>query len=153
MPMTVEFEVVTEIDSPTRKVFDLSLDIDAHVASMSESGERAVGGVTSGQIGLGEEVTWKARHFGVVWTMTSRITELEAPARFVDEQVRGPFRRFRHEHRFEPRGGGTVMTDVIAFDAPFGPFGRLAEVAALGRYMPRLIAERNQYLKLAAERP
>src|SRR5699024_4314072 len=42
------------------QLFDLSLSIDAHLGSMSDSGERAVGGVTSGQIALGEEVTWRA---------------------------------------------------------------------------------------------
>jgi ligand-binding SRPBCC domain-containing protein len=151
--VTVEFEVTTEIAAAVQRVFDLSLDIDAHLASMSDSSERAVAGVTTGQIGLGEEVTWKARHFGVVWTMTSRITELDAPTRFVDEQVRGPFRRFRHEHRFEPEDEVTLMSDLIAFDAPFGPVGRAAEILALGRYIPHLIAERNQYPKQAAERP
>lgn len=64
-----------------------------------------MGGVTAGRIGLGEEVTWRAVHFGLPFTMTSRVTELERPLRFVDEQVRGPFRSFRHEHRFEATGG------------------------------------------------
>ena len=77
--MTVEFEHVTEIDAPldapVDAVFDLSLDIDAHLASMADSGERAIEGVTGGQIGLGEQVTWRATHFGIPFTMTSRITD------------------------------------------------------------------------------
>jgi ligand-binding SRPBCC domain-containing protein len=62
-------------------------------------------------------------HFGLPFTMTSRITELERPVRFVDEQVRGPFRRFRHEHLFEAAGGDTVMIDRITFAAPFWLLG------------------------------
>ena len=149
--MTVCFELRTLIGASVDAVFDLSLSIDAHVGSMAESGERAVAGVTHGLIGLGEEVTWKARHFGLPFTMTSRITELERPLRFVDEQVRGPFRRFHHEHVFTADGERTVMVDRINFDAPLGPLGRIAERAVLSTYLPKLIQERNSYLKRIAE--
>ena len=139
------------IDAPSDVVFDLSLDIDAHLASMARSGERAVAGVTTGQIGLGEEVTWRARHFGIPFRMTSRVTALDGPNRFVDEQTRGPFRRFHHEHTFEPTDGGTLMVDAISFDAPLGPVGRAVERLGLERYMRRLIQERGAFLKQAAE--
>lgn len=112
-------------------VFDLSLDVDAHRASMSSSNERAIAGVTSGRIGLGETVTWRATHFGIPFIMTSRVTALERPHRFVDEQVRGPFQAFHHEHIFEPLDGATRMIDRIQFAAPVGPIGRLAERAVL----------------------
>jgi ligand-binding SRPBCC domain-containing protein len=147
--MTVSFRLVTSLEAPPSRAFALSLDIDAHERSLAATGERAVGGTTSGRIGLGETVTFRARHLGIVWRLTSRITALEAPQRFVDEQVRGPFARFRHEHRFEPSGSGTRMVDEIVFRAPFGPLGRLAEVLVLARYMPRVIAARNR--ALAAE--
>ncbi|WP_425393432.1 SRPBCC family protein [Brevibacterium album] len=111
---------------------------------MTRSGERAVAGVTSGQITCGESVTWRARHFGVMWTMTSRIEVLEAPHRFVDAQVAGPFRSFRHEHIFEPEGGGTRMLDRVALSAPLG--GRLVERAVLMPYLRRLIRMRNRHL-------
>ncbi len=150
--MTVEFELQTVIRVPPADVFAASLDIDAHLASMKSSGEKAVGGVTSGTIGLGEMVTWRARHFGITWKMTSKITELDAPNRFVDEQVRGPFRRFRHEHHFDQSPEGTLMTDLIVFDAPFGPLGDLTETVVLRSYLMKLIRERNDYLRDALER-
>jgi ligand-binding SRPBCC domain-containing protein len=149
--MTVEFVLETEIAAPPADVCAASLSIDAHLASMSASGERAIGGVTSGQIGLGETVTWRARHLGVTWTMTSKITALNAPESFVDEQVRGPFRSFRHEHRFEATEAGTTMVDHIRFTAPLGLLGRIAEAAVLGRYLPKLIADRNRHLKQTLE--
>ena len=74
-------------------MFDLSCDIDVHAGSMSASGERAVAGVTSGRIGPGQQVTWRARHFGIVWQMTSVISAHQRPHRFVDEMVRGPIGR------------------------------------------------------------
>ncbi len=149
--VTVEFESVTEIGAPVATVFDLSLDIDAHLESMAASGERAIRGVTTGTIGLGEEVTWRATHFGVPFTMTSRVTELDRPHRFVDEQVRGPFRRFRHVHQFRETGAGTEMVDRLRFDAPLGPIGDVVERLILARYLHRLIVERGRFLKSAAE--
>jgi ligand-binding SRPBCC domain-containing protein len=150
--VTVAFEVSTSIAAPPEVAFDLSLDIDAHLGSQAAAGERAVGGVTSGRIGLGESVTWRATHFHIPFTMTSRITALERPRRFVDEQVKGPFRRFHHEHVFEPVAGGCTMIDRITFDAPVGPVGRLVERLVLGSYLERLIVERGQYLREMAER-
>jgi ligand-binding SRPBCC domain-containing protein len=102
--------------------------------------------VTTGLIGLGDEVTWKARHFGLRLSLTSRVTEFESPLRFVDEQTKGPFRRFRHEHVFESTASGSVMTDRVSFTAPLGVLGRLVETLVLKRYLTRLIEERGRFL-------
>lgn len=143
--MVRSFTVVTHAPASPERLFDLSLDIDAHVDSMASSGERAIGGVTSGRIGPGETVTWSARHFGIRFRMTSSITQWDRPARFVDEQTRGPFRSFRHEHRFDADGaGGTVMTDTITLESPL--FGAVVEPTLLVPYLRRLITRRNRHL-------
>lgn len=147
------FEVTTAIAAPPSRVFDVCLDVEAHTASMAASGERVVGGVRSGRMALGDTVTWQARHFGLRWRMTVRISACEPPGHFVDEQVGGPFRRWHHAHHFEPDGaGGTLMRDVVDFAAPLGPLGTIAERTVLGRYLPRLIRGRNEHVKATAER-
>jgi len=120
---------------------------------MAESGERAVAGKVSGVMGLGDTVTWRARHFGVPFTMTSTISVYEMPTRFVDEQVSGPFRRWWHEHRFEETQGGTLMVDLVEFDSPAGPIGRLANALFLTRYMTNLLGKRNSWLRSALNSP
>lgn len=144
--MSASFECRTQSTMAPEQLFDLSLDVDAHVESMAHSRERAVAGTTKGQLRLGEEVTWRAWHFGIPLRMTSRITELERPHSFTDEQVRGPFASFRHVHCFEPHDGGTLMTDRIEFAAPLGILGRIAEQLVLERYLRRLIEQRGRYL-------
>jgi ligand-binding SRPBCC domain-containing protein len=145
--MSVRFGCTTFIRAPSERVFDAALDLDLHASSMAGSAERAIAGTTSGVIGLGEQVTWRARHFGVTWTMTSRIVELHRPERFVDEQLHGPFSRFRHTHLFRSERDGTEMRDVVEFSAPLGLLGTAAERVFLTRYMRRLIEERNRYLE------
>ncbi|GAA3864303.1 hypothetical protein GCM10022381_05250 [Leifsonia kafniensis] len=148
--MSVAFECRTELPTTVHQSFDLARNIDLHVDSMSRSKERAVGGVTGGLIAAGDEVSWRARHFGIPFRMTSRITSMFAPDSFVDEQVRGPFRTFRHEHTFIARDGETTMIDHVEFSAPFGILGRVAERVVLARYLRRLIEQRNQFLAAAA---
>jgi ligand-binding SRPBCC domain-containing protein len=152
--MTVQLEHEEMIDAPLEVVFDLSLDVDAHQASMARSKERAIGGVTGGRIGLGEEVTWRAWHFGIPFTMTSRITELDRPRRFVDEQARGPFLSFRHEHLFARRDNRTAMTDRVQFKAPVGVIGFAVERVLLEWYLRRLIAARGaSWMVVSAAQP
>jgi len=132
----------TAIAAPIGDCFELSLSVDAHAASMSASGEHAVGGVTTGVMKLGDTVTWRARHFGILVRMTSAITE----------QQRGPFRRWRHEHTFTAMPDGrTQMTDVVEFQSPLGPAGWIADRLVLDRYMPRLLRQRNSWLKASLE--
>ena len=100
-----ELVLTTEITAPIEECFDLSLSVDAHTNSMERSGERIVAGVTSGSMKLGDKVTWQARHFGIPFRMTSKITEYESPACFVDQQTRGPFALWWHAHHFETSGG------------------------------------------------
>jgi ligand-binding SRPBCC domain-containing protein len=147
--MLVELE--TEIDAPRELCFDLSLDIDLHQRSMANSGERAIAGVTSGRIGLNQTVTWQARHFGIRWRMTSKITFLERPHRFVDEMVSGPFNAYRHEHLFQERGKGTLMVDRVEMRSPGGPLHGIPDLF-VGPYLRRLLAGRNDESKRAAER-
>ncbi len=131
---------------PPAEAFDLSVSVAAHLASMTRSRERAIGGITSDFLGLGDEITWRAWHFGIPWRLTIRITTFDRPRRFIDEQVRGPFYRFHHEHLFEPFDGGSRMTDIVEFEAPAGWLGRLAERLVLASYLRSLIEERNRYL-------
>lgn len=144
--MTVSFVCRTESSLPRERLFDLARSIDAHVDSQRAAGERAVGGVVKGLIGEGGEVTWRARHFGVPWTMTSRVTALEFPTTFTDEQVRGPFKTFRHVHEFEATATGSIMTDRVEFTAPFGLPGRVVAHLLLRPYLRRLIRNRGRFL-------
>ena len=59
----------------------------------------------------------RVRGFPIRWR--SEITAWEPPHRFVDEQTRGPYRLWIHEHKFEPRNGGTLVCDDVRYAVPF----------------------------------
>src|SRR5690606_38489731 len=133
----------TEIQAPIELVFDLSRSIDLHKISTRHTNETAIAGKVSGLIELNEFVTWKAKHFGVYQTLTSKITEFDRPRYFVDEMVKGAFKRFRHEHHFSFESQHTFMHDIFEYKARLGLIGKLADALFLKKYMIRLLEKRN----------
>ena len=143
--------IATAIDAPPERCFDLARDVAAHVRSTAPSGERAVGGVTSGLLELGDEVTWEARHLGVRQRLTARISRLERPTLFEDVMVRGAFASLRHVHEFVATDGGTTMIDTFTFESPLGPIGVIVDRLFLAGYMRRFLRSRAHELKRMAE--
>lgn len=150
----VRLETRTLIRAPIDRCFDLARSVEVHLAGNVHCGEAALatGGVTSGLVGLAQPVTWRAKHFGLWWNLTSEITAMDRPAYFQDTMIRGPLRFMKHDHIFRPSSGDeTEMTDVFSFSAPLGPLGRLAESVFLRGYMEKLLRERNAVLQQIAE--
>jgi ligand-binding SRPBCC domain-containing protein len=145
-------ELATFIRATPERVFDLSRDVDAHVASAEGTGERVVGGKTTGLREFGDEVTWEAVHFGVRQRLTARITRFDRSRSFRDSMVCGAFVRFDHDHVFEAARGGTLARDVFDDTSPLGPLGRIVDRVVLERHMRRFLARRMSILKLLAER-
>jgi ligand-binding SRPBCC domain-containing protein len=143
--------VETRIVAPAERCFRLSLSIDLHMQSTTATDERAISGVTTGLIGLGESVTWRGRHFGLMLQQTSKITLYEAPTFFQDVMTDGMFKSFEHDHRFEERNGLTLMSDELRFAAPLGLHGKIVERVVLPNYLTRFLAERNEIIKQTAE--
>ncbi|UPL10117.1 SRPBCC family protein [Microbacterium sufflavum] len=145
------FVIETVVAAPPQEVFDAALDPALHLASMARYGETMIEEPAGGRFSEGSTVTWRARHFGIPFRLRSVVFDIEASSRFTDRQLRGPFGDLRHEHVFEPHPRGTLMRDTIAFHSPLGPLGRLVDALVLGRYMERLIRERNDALVAAIE--
>jgi ligand-binding SRPBCC domain-containing protein len=145
------FVIETRIEAPIGRCFDAARDLDLHVQSMGTTNERAVAGRMTGLIGMGEEVTWRGRHFGVVQHFTSRITAFDRPHHFRDEMQRGAFRSFVHDHFFVAEGTGTLMRDVLMFSAPLGVLGRIAERLVLRRYLERMLRDRAEFIRDAIQ--
>lgn len=136
----------THIDAPRERVFDLARHVKAHVATMPD--ERAEG--ATGLLERGDRVTFHQRQFGVPFSLTAEVTELDRPRRFRDVQVSGVFGSLTHTHTFEAVDGGTVMTDDVTFTMPLVPFGCLGAPVARWR-LERLVDYHAEALKELAE--
>jgi ligand-binding SRPBCC domain-containing protein len=136
----------TPIKAAPATVFDLARSVGEHVDSLSRTRERVVSAPAHDLLVRGDEVTWEARHLGLRWRLRVRITSLEPPAEFVDEQVSGPFRRMRHRHRFLAGQDETTMVDDFEYELPLGPLGAAVDFLVVRQYLKSLLSERNRHL-------
>lgn len=143
--------VTTFIAAPLERVFDLSRSIDLHKHSMKAFDERPLDGKLTGLIELNETITWTAKHLFKKRILKVKITSLQKPVSFIDEQVDGDFKQMKHEHFFKPCDNGTIMIDQFYFESPYGSIGKWLNQLYLGSYMKKLLEKRNATLKKVAE--
>lgn len=72
----------------------------------------------------------------------TEITHVDKPHFFVDEQRRGPYALWHHEHHFKPLAGGVEMTDLIHYALPLGLAGRLAHTLFVQKQLQQIFAYR-----------
>lgn len=71
-------------------------------------------------MGVGTKIDYRLRLHGIPVRWQSLISEWQPPFRFVDQQIHGPYRSWRHLHTFEPQDEGTLVRDVVDYAVPGG---------------------------------
>jgi ligand-binding SRPBCC domain-containing protein len=92
----------------------------------------------------GARIDYRLRVHGLPFRWQSEITVWNPPFRFVDEQRRGPYRRWSHMHLFEKQGGGTLCRDAVEYAVPGG---RLIHWLIVRRDVERIFAYRQKFLR------
>ncbi len=85
------------------------------------------------EMGVGTFLQYALRVHGVPVRWDTLIQAWAPPHRFVDVQVRGPYRLWHHTHELEPVDGGTLMRDTVRYSLPFGAAGELARRLLVSR--------------------
>lgn len=98
----------------------------------------------------GTLIDYRLRVHGFPLRWRTRINVWEPPHRFVDEQLRGPYRRWIHEHTFVPVGGGTHCHDHVRYAVPGG---RLINRLFVQRDVERIFRHRNERLRELLGKP
>jgi ligand-binding SRPBCC domain-containing protein len=95
----------------------------------------------------GLQIEYRIHPLGVPQRWVSEITVWEPPHRFVDEQRRGPYRRWHHLHEFRATAGGTEIRDRVTYELPLGPLGRLAHGLVVRRQLESIFAFRERAVR------
>jgi ligand-binding SRPBCC domain-containing protein len=127
---------------PRPQVFAFFAD-PAHLARVSPPslGLRLL--TPAASLAAGAVVDVRVSWLGVPLRWRAYIREFDPPYRFVDVQVRGPWARWEHRHRFLEEDGGTWMEDRITYRMPLGPLGRALHAALVHRQLSAVWAFRQ----------
>jgi len=95
-------------------------------------------------MGVGTFLQYALRLHGVPVRWDTLIQDWEPPHRFVDVQVRGPYRLWHHTHELVAVDGGTVMRDTVRYSMGFGVLGEMARRAVVARDLEAIFAFRGE---------
>lgn len=96
----------------------------------------------------GQRITYTVRPlFGIPLKWVTLIALAEGPHRFVDSQVKGPYKRWWHLHTFEQVEGGVLMRDRVEYELPLGPLGELAHGIFVKKRLQQIFEHRRETLK------
>ena len=99
---------------------------------------------------VGTLIDYRLRLHGIPLSWRTLISVWEPPFRFVDEQLRGPYRLWHHEHIFEEVDGGTLVRDIVDYAVPGGP---LIHGLLVRRDVERIFEYRAEVLKRSFQTP
>ena len=107
---------------------------------------------TDVEMRAGLEVDYELRGLPILRsTWRSRIESYDPPNGYVDIQVRGPYRRWRHAHSFTAVEGGTRVDDRVEYEMPLGPLGALAHRLLVRSQLESIFSHRMRVIESVFE--
>jgi len=94
----------------------------------------------------GTLIDYRLSLFGCAFGWRTLISAWEPPSRFVDEQLKGPYRSWVHTHTFREEPGATVITDHVAYALPGWPLGEAA-LPLVRRQLERIFSYRQAAIR------
>lgn len=93
----------------------------------------------------GQIIRYKVRPIAnIPMSWTTEITQVNQPFLFVDEQREGPYKLWHHQHHFEEKGNGVLMTDIIHYRPPMGLLGNVANFLMIRKQLKNIFDYRQQ---------
>ena len=84
---------------------------------------------------------------GISLPWTSEITQVKKGEYFIDSMIEGPFKIWHHQHFFKSVEGGTEITDIVNYQVPLGPLGKLFHPLLVKNRVAGIFEYRNKRIK------
>lgn len=84
-------------------------------------------------------------HLSLNWA--TEITQIKEHKYFIDNQIRGPYKIWHHEHHFKAIDGGTEMRDILFYDVPYGFLGRMVHKLFIRKRVEEIFEFREHKVK------
>lgn len=100
---------------------------------------------TNKPVYAGQIITYKIHPvLGIPLDWMTEITHVKEGQYFVDEQRKGPYGFWHHQHHFEETATGVKMTDIVHYALPFGIFGQLAHAIFVKKQLAAIFSYRKE---------
>ncbi|MSR64886.1 MAG: hypothetical protein EXS18_03795 [Verrucomicrobiae bacterium] len=136
------FEKSSVIKARAEQLFDFFVDPN-NLKKISPASLEIIEILATTPLTAGSRFSMKARNGKMKIEWEGHVTQLERPSLMVDEQTRGPFRRFVHTHRFRGIGDHTMVIDEVEYQPRFVPLGWLADVLVIRRQLRQMFEYRH----------
>lgn len=146
------YERSTSIDCTCEEAFQFHCDTE-NLKKISPPGIKVEILSIDLPLRLGTEIKLKVTQFLFIRTIWHiKISAFDIPYLITDTQLKGPFKTWIHEHKFEPAENGVIMTDRIEYELPFGPAGKIADKLAVRNLIEKQFAYRQNTTKKLLEK-
>lgn len=99
------------------------------------------------EIQKGTLIKYKLKIKGLPFTWVTLISKWDNPNLFVDEQLKGPYKKWHHTHSFETIQKGTFIDDVVYYSLPFGQLGEFVAGGMVRNDIENIFMHRNEVIK------
>lgn len=141
--MRHSFEVVQQLPVPVKDAWDFFSDPQNLQLITPADFQFRVLTPLNGSIYPGQVIDYTVRPlFKIRMRWRTLITKVEQEVMFVDEQQRGPYKYWQHQHFFRAKSGGTEMTDRVTYEVPGGLAGDLLNKLLVRRKLKELFEYR-----------
>lgn len=143
--------LTTFIKAPVERVFDLCRNTTVFRKALEGRRETLSASASGILVNTGDTITLSARHLRKTRMITTKITEMSIPEKFVEELVNGDLGSFTFEHHFKPVENGTLVIDMLEIGELKDAIGGMLGKWYLKKYFENILNQRNALIKLYAE--
>ncbi|MFT3704257.1 MAG: cell division protein [Agriterribacter sp.] len=143
--------LTTFIKAPLNRVFDLCRNATLYKKALEGRKETLTASAAGILLKHSDTVTLTAKHLGKTRVLTIRVIEMNIPEKFVEEEVTGDLKGFRHEHHFKEVDNGTIVIDLVTVEEPRDAIGGVIGKFFVKNYFEKMLLSRNELIKQYAE--
>jgi len=91
-------------------------------------------------------IDYRLSLYGIPVKWKTKIEEWKPPHQFVDNQLRGPYKSWKHTHELIPFAGGTLLRDRVLYKLPLGSIGKLVALRKVSSDVTKIFEFRREYI-------
>ena len=104
---------------------------------------KATNEIYGDEVYAGQVMTYKVKPlFGIAVSWMTEITHVQLLKYFVDEQRKGPYKLWHHQHHFKAIEGGTEMIDIVHYRLPLGLLGSMVNELTVKKELRKIFSYR-----------